>query len=108
MATRKTDEEKLLELQRKMEQLKAQEKAIKARQAQAERKARTKRLIEIGAIVESVLGKPIEKEDLPKLKAFLEEQEKRGHFFFKSPFTKRTIGEDFLLLFPFQPSYFHI
>jgi hypothetical protein len=84
MATRKTDEEKLLELQRKMEQLKAQEKAIKARQAQAERKARTKRLIEIGAIVESVLGKPIEKEDLPKLKAFLEEQEKRGHFFSKA------------------------
>ncbi|MBS6560505.1 MAG: relaxasome subunit MobC [Clostridiales bacterium] len=84
MATRKTDEEKLLELQRKMEQLKAQEKAIKARQAQAERKARTKRLIEIGAIVESVLGKSIEKEELPKLKTFLEEQENRGHFFSKA------------------------
>lgn len=41
MATIQTDKEKLLELQKKMEQLKAQEKAIKTRQAQAERKART-------------------------------------------------------------------
>ena len=84
MATRKTDEERLLELQKQMEQLKAKEKIIKARQAEKERKARTKRLIEIGAVVESVLGRPIEKEDLSKLKSFLEEQEDRGHFFSKA------------------------
>lgn len=84
MATRKTDEQRLLELKKQMEQLKAKEKIIKTRQSEKQRKARTKRLIEIGAVVESVLGRPIEKEDLPKLKKFLEEQEDRGHFFSKA------------------------
>ncbi len=84
MATRKTSEEQLAEIQKKMAQLKAKEKQIKARHSQEERKARTKRLIEVGATVESVLGRPIEKEDLPKLKAFLENQEQRGQFFSKA------------------------
>lgn len=77
-------EERIAILQKRQEQLKAQEKALKAKQAQAERKARTKRLIEIGGAVESVLGQPIEKEDLPKLIGFLKTQEERGHFFSKA------------------------
>lgn len=77
-------EERIAELQKRQEQLKAKEKALKAKQAQAERKARTKRLIEIGAAVESVLGCPITKEDVPKLIAFLNQQESRGHFFSKA------------------------
>ena len=56
MAERKTNEQKLEELEKKMEQLKAQRKAIIAREKAAERKARTKRLIEIGAEVEAALG----------------------------------------------------
>lgn len=51
---------------------------------QAERKARTKRLIEIGGAVESVFGKPLEKEDLPKLIGFLRQQEERGGWFSKA------------------------
>lgn len=81
---RKTDDERLLELQQQIEKLKKKEKLIKARQSEMERKTRTKRLIEVGATVESVLKRPIEKEDLPKLKMFLEEQEKRGNFFSKA------------------------
>ncbi len=77
-------EERIAELQKRQEQLKAKEKALKAKQAQAERKARTKRLIEIGGAVESVLGCPIPKEDLPKLIAFLNQQEDRGHYFSKA------------------------
>lgn len=50
----------------------------------AERKKRTKRLIEVGAAVESVLKQPIEKEDLPKLINFLEQQEERGNYFSKA------------------------
>lgn len=85
MATEKRSlDERILELQEKQKQLKAQEKALKNQQSQTERKARTKRLIEIGAVVESVLGKPIEKEDLPKLKAFIELQEQRGNWFSKA------------------------
>lgn len=84
MAEKRTVEERIAELQKRQEQLKAQEKALKAKQVQAERKARTKRLIEIGGAVESVLGKPIEKQDLPKLISFLKQQEERGQYFSKA------------------------
>ena len=47
MATKKSYEEKLAELQEKQKQLKAQEKKIKAQQSQEERKKRTKHLIEM-------------------------------------------------------------
>lgn len=66
------------------EQLNQQVKQLKARKSQEERKARTKRLIEIGASVESVLGRPIEHDELPKLIDFLKTQEQRGHFFSKA------------------------
>lgn len=70
--------------QEKKEQLNQQVKQLKARKSQEERKARTKRLIEIGASVESVLGRPIEKDDLPNLIKFLEDQENRGRWFSKA------------------------
>ena len=79
--TNRSIEERISELQEKQKQLKEQEKKLKAKQSQSERKERTKRLIEVGATVESVLGQPITKEDLPKLKAFLEQQEQRGKYF---------------------------
>lgn len=66
------------------EQLNQQVKQLKARKSQEERKARTKRLIEIGAAVESVLNRPIEHDELPKLIDFLKTQEQRGHFFSKA------------------------
>lgn len=74
--TRKTIDERIEDLKKKQDQLKAQERALKARKSLQERKARTKRLIEIGAAIENVLGRPIEKEDLPKLTKFLEDQKK--------------------------------
>lgn len=49
---RKTDEEKLQELELKMEQIKARKQQVEARLKEKERKARTKRLIEVGAIFE--------------------------------------------------------
>lgn len=85
MATEKRSiDERIAEIQAKQKQLKEQEKRLKAKQSEAERKKRTKRLIEIGGAVESVLGKPIEAEDLPKLVAFLQQQEQRGGFFSKA------------------------
>ena len=81
VAEKRSIDERISELQEKQRQLKEQEKKLRAQQSQAERKARTKRLIEIGATVESVLGNPIEKEDLPKLKNFLEQQ---GQYFSKA------------------------
>ena len=48
--------EQIEEQERKKAQLEAKIKQLKARNAEAERKARTHRLIETGAIVESSLG----------------------------------------------------
>lgn len=82
-AEKRSIDERISELQEKQKQLKEQEKKLRAQQSQTERKARTKRLIEIGATVENVLGRPITKDDLPKLKSFLEQQEQRGQYFSK-------------------------
>lgn len=78
--TAKTTEEKIAILDKRLEQIRAQKKALIAKEKIAERKARTKRLIEIGAAVESVVGFPILKDDLPKLINFLKQQEQRGCF----------------------------
>ena len=81
MAERKTNEQKLEELEKKMEQLKAQRKAIIAREKAAERKARTKRLIEIGAEVEAALSYSLDTKEMRlALGEFLRSQEQRGKF----------------------------
>lgn len=45
---------KLLDVEEKIKQLKAQKQAIINKEKEKERKARTKRLIEIGAIIDSM------------------------------------------------------
>lgn len=103
----KTYEERISEkdskIERLMQELKQQEaqrKLLQKRQKEEERKIRTHRLIEIGAAVESVLGRCIEHEEIPKLIAFLNKQEANGKFFSKamqkSPDTdmkKEEVGE---------------
>ena len=80
MAERKTNTQRST-VEKKMEQLKAQRKAIIAREKAAERKARTKRLIEIGAEVEAALGYSLDtKEMILALGEFLRSQEQRGKF----------------------------
>ena len=49
---RKTDTERLLELEKKMEQLKARKQQVESRMKEKERKERTRRLIQVGAIFE--------------------------------------------------------
>ena len=84
MAARKTTSEMIAEIEKKQEQMNARKKQLQKKEAAENRKARTKRLIIIGAEVEKILGKPIEEKDLPKLVRFLESQEARGHFFSKA------------------------
>ncbi|MEK5105100.1 hypothetical protein MKX83_24470 [Cytobacillus sp. FSL M8-0252] len=50
--SRKTDEERLKELEQKMEQIKAKKQQVASRIQQKERKERTRRLIQVGAIFE--------------------------------------------------------
>lgn len=85
MATRRSDEEKLLELEQKMAQLQNQKKAIQARVNEKERKARVKRLIEVGAEVEAALGFSLDTPEARKaLGDFLRGQEARGKWVTKA------------------------
>lgn len=52
----KSIEERIGELKKRQNQLKAQERKLKARVSERERKARTKRLIETGAVLEKKTG----------------------------------------------------
>lgn len=78
MGKRRSTKELLEEAQLKEKQMKEREKALRQRLAKEERKARTKRLIEAGAELESVYGKPIEKDKLPLLRKFLLDLESNG------------------------------
>lgn len=73
-------EKKLLELK----QLQEQKKRLESRRKEDERKQRAHRLIEIGGAVESVLGRPIQEEEISKLISYLRDQEDRGRYFSKA------------------------
>ena len=77
----KTYEERIADLQKKQSQLKARENALKKKQAADEAKKRSHRLIELGAIIESVLGRSTTEEDKLKLLNFVKKQETNGHYF---------------------------
>ena len=78
MATIKEQREKL---KAQIAKLQAREKLLAGKDRVQERKARTKRLIEIGATVEKIYGQPIEKNLLPYLEKFLKGQNERGNYF---------------------------
>ena len=86
-------DERINELIERQEQLKAQEKALRKRQSEEERKKRTRRLIELGGIVESVLGRPTTDQDKVRLMYFLRLQEQKGSFFSKA-MNDDSIGGD--------------
>ena len=79
--SQKSYDERIDELRKKVEQLKAQERDLTKRHNAEERKKRTRRLIELGGIVESVLGRPTTDQDKVRLLYFLKLQEQRGGFF---------------------------
>ena len=85
----KSYEERLLEMERreqesleKAKKYAAQKRELQKRQKAEESRKRTHRLI--GGAVESVLGYPIEEEDIPKLIGFLKRQEANGRYFSKA------------------------
>ena len=68
----------------KAKQLQEQKKLLEKQRKEADRKARTKRLIEIGASVESVLGRDFRDGDNIRLMNFLKAQERNGKYFTKA------------------------
>ena len=86
--TRKTYEEQLEsnenEIQKhlnKVKELKEQQKGIRRRKRKADRNARTKRLVEIGAVAEKVLGREFKEGDNERFMKFLNRQEYNGKFY---------------------------
>lgn len=84
----KSYEERVEEMEKKEQASLEKARKYKARKRELEKKKnadeskkRTHRLCQVGATVESVLGRPIEEADIPKLTAFLRKQEERGSFF---------------------------
>ena len=86
--TRKTYEEQLEanenQIQKhlnKVQELKEQQKDICRRKKTAERNARTKRLVEIGAVAEGILGRKFKEGDNDRFMKFLNRQEYNGKFY---------------------------
>ena len=89
--TTKSYEERLMEMEKreqesleKAKRYAAQKRELQKRQKAEESKKRTHRLCVIGGAVESVLGCPIEEEDIPNLISFLKKQEANGKYFSKA------------------------
>lgn len=89
----KSFDEKIEENLKKQAQLKAQERDLRKRHSEEERKKRTRRLIELGGIVESVLGRPTTDQDKVRFMYFLKLQEKNGGFFSKAMNDDRIGGD---------------
>ncbi len=78
---RRSYDERIAEAEKKQEQLKAQLRELKNKKSQEARKKRTKRLIELGGIVEKVLGRETTEEDKDRFYNFLVSQNDRGNYF---------------------------
>lgn len=73
------EQTKIDKLELKINQLKAQKQAILAREKEKERKARTRRLIQIGAIIESMGINNVELAN--KFKSYFEDNKKSKTWF---------------------------
>lgn len=71
-------ESKLEKLKEREAKIKAQIKQEKAKAKAQERKARNHRLIEIGAMFESALGRAVEKSEMDKLNNYFKQQQEGG------------------------------
>ena len=74
-------DQKEQELSETLRQYQAKKKQLESAKRKDDERKRVHRLIPIGAVVEKVLGRPIENEDLPKLERFLRMQERNGNYF---------------------------
>ncbi len=70
MTARNSLDERINKIDLKTKLLMAQARMLKAKKAEQDRKERTRRLIQIGAMVENVLGHKVE--DFNKFKEFLQ------------------------------------
>ena len=91
MASKRTLDERIQEKDNLMQQLlvkakqyEAQIKQLEKKKKEEERKARTHKLITIGGVVSSVLGRDFVEGDDKRLLNFLNQQERNGSYFSKA------------------------
>ncbi|GBF03669.1 hypothetical protein LPPLD21_03240 [Lactiplantibacillus paraplantarum] len=72
-------EERIAKLDEQQKQLKAKKRALRNRLSQQARKARTKRLIEKGALLEKFIGPDAPNQSLAQTQAILQELGKDNH-----------------------------
>lgn len=84
------NKEKLSKLDAKLKQLQAQKNALLAREKEKDRKARTRRLIQIGAIIESIGIDSVELANT--FKNYFEDNEK-SNAWLKTLISKHQTGE---------------
>lgn len=83
--TRKTAKERLAEIEEQQRQLLEKKKKLEAEIKAADRKARTKHLIEAGAaFLKTLSDMNISEEDFPAVLAFLKQQEASGSWVSKA------------------------
>ena len=89
MANKKTYDEQIADIDKKQQQLKERKKILARKKREEERKKRTHRLIEIGGLVESVLGRKVVEGDLIRFKEFLLRSGSNGNYFERAMRAKR-------------------
>lgn len=101
MASKKSYDERIEEIKKKQEQLKAQEKALKKKQSAAERKKRNHIISSVGGGVEKVLKEALgeedgflREEDTSAIIEFLRMQEKNGKFFSNAILKGREVNAE--------------
>ena len=97
MSNRKTTEERITTLNKKMEplrekldQLEKQKEALESAKKEADRRARTHLLIQVGGVVAHYLDRELMDGDDDLLGTFLEQQEKNGHFFTRAMYRENA------------------
>ena len=91
MATKRSIQERMTDLEQhqqdcldKAKQYAAQLKKLKQEQKKEERNKRTRLLIRMGGVAESILQRPLEEDDIDRFLHFLNQQEQRGGYFTKA------------------------
>ena len=81
MASKKSFDEQIADIEKKQQQLNERKKILARKKTEEECKKRTHRLIEIGGLVESVLGREFVEGDLIRFKEFLLRSGGNGNYF---------------------------
>jgi hypothetical protein len=92
--TKRSVDERIADLKRKEDEIKAQKKKLLSQKSAEERKADTHHKIQLGGAVIKMLNRPFVDGDVERLIKFLQLQEDRGSYFTKAMVVPATQPEN--------------